>query len=140
MSWSTYLPILALFSLALIRYWKKTYTRLPPGPPRAFAFGNALQLQISHSWLYYRDLANKYGSSFLFTDGYVMYQFDSVNLLVGDVLSLMVFGQPIIILSSLQAAEDILVKRSASFSGRPNLSMCGDLFVQNLPFEDYLYR
>jgi hypothetical protein len=40
-----------------------------------------------------------------------------------------VFGQPIITLNSLQAIEDLVVKKSAIFSGRPHLTMCQDLSV-----------
>jgi hypothetical protein len=45
----------------------------------------------------------------------------------GDVVSVDVLGHPIVILSSLNAIEDLLVKKSAILSGRPSLSMAGDL-------------
>lgn len=45
----------------------------------------------------------------------------------GDVVSVDVLGHPIVILNSFKAIEDLLVKKSAIFSGRPHLSMAGDL-------------
>lgn len=47
----------------------------------------------------------------------------------GDVVYFDVFGQPLIALNSLQAVEDLVVKKSAIFCGRPHLTMCQDLSV-----------
>jgi len=42
-------------------------------------------------------------------------------------VSVEVLGHPIVILSSIEAIEDLVVKKSAIFSGRPVLPMAGDL-------------
>lgn len=43
-------------------YARRTLSKLlPPGPPRELLLGNARQLKVSHSWLYFSDLAEKYG-------------------------------------------------------------------------------
>jgi hypothetical protein len=41
-------------------------------------------------------------------------------------------GQPIIILNSLKACEDLLEKRSAIYSGRPVLQFAGEMYVGRL--------
>jgi hypothetical protein len=38
-------------------------------------------------------------------------------------------GQPIIILNSLKACEDLLEKRSAIYSGRPVLQFAGEMYA-----------
>ena len=35
--------------------------RLPPGPKPEFLFGNARQVPTSYSWIYYANLAKKFG-------------------------------------------------------------------------------
>jgi len=46
---------------------------------------------------------------------------------VGDVVHVRVFGQPIVVLNSYEAIEQVIVKNSSNFGGRPRLTMCGDL-------------
>lgn len=41
----------------------------------------------------------------------------------GDVVYLNVLGQPMVVLNSLQAAQDLLDKRSANYSDRPDSVM-----------------
>ena len=45
----------------------------------------------------------------------------------GDVVYLEAMGQPIIVLNSMKAITDLMVKKSALLSGRPYLAMLGDL-------------
>ena len=47
--------------------------------------------------------------------------------LAGDISSVTVFGQTLVILNSAQAATDILDKKSATYSDRPVLQMGGEL-------------
>ena len=35
--------------------------RLPPGPKQELLFGNARQIPPSHSWIYYANLAKRFG-------------------------------------------------------------------------------
>lgn len=46
---------------------------------------------------------------------------------LGDVVHVSVFGQPIVALNSYEVIEDVIVKHSSKFSGRPELTMCGEL-------------
>lgn len=76
---------------------------LPPGPRPLPILGNALQIPSStdRSWLKFSEWAKQYG----------------------DVVHLNILGQPIIILSSIGAATDLLVKRGAIYSDRPRFTM-----------------
>lgn len=47
----------------------------------------------------------------------------------GDVVYLDVIGQPLVILSSMQAVEDLVVRESSIFSARPILTMVSDLYM-----------
>ncbi|KAJ6611718.1 cytochrome P450 [Mycena sp. CBHHK59/15] len=57
----------------------------------------------------------------------------------GEITYLNIFGQPIVILSALGPATDLLEKRSSIYSDRPHLVMAGDLvgFDQGMPFAPY---
>ena len=45
----------------------------------------------------------------------------------GDIVSLSIFGRTLIILNSVEAANDLLYKKSSIYSDRPHLPMRGDL-------------
>lgn len=49
------------------------------------------------------------------------------SLIEGDVAYMEAFGQPIIILSSYDAAYDLFVKRSSIYSDRPRFPVCREL-------------
>jgi len=49
------------------------------------------------------------------------------HVLSGDVVHFRVFNDHIIALNSLEAIEDLIIKKSPSFSARPRLPMCTDL-------------
>ena len=46
---------------------------------------------------------------------------------LGDVVSITIFGQRMIILNTIQASVDLLEKKGAQYSDRPVLHMCGTL-------------
>lgn len=60
----------------------------------------------------------------------------------GDVSSVTVFGQRIVILSSVEVAVDLLEKRGAIYSDRPKMPMVGELmtWAQSLVFSPYGLR
>ena len=101
---------------------------LPPGPRALPIIGNALDIPGSMPWKTFRDLSKKYGTSFL-----VLYSFDFIYSrickYIGDVMLLRVPGQSIVVLGSAQAANDLLDKRSDSYSSRHRTLML-DLYVQ----------
>jgi hypothetical protein len=79
----------------------------PPGPRPLPILGNALDMPKSYYWVGYNDWAKEYG----------------------DLIHTQVFGQHYILLNSLEAAEDLLEKRSAIYSSRPRLPMIVELCV-----------
>lgn len=108
---STYLAVaelvLVVFVLALlVRFVRsKPTARLPPGP-RGFPFiGNLLDMPTEQEWFTFA----RWGETW------------------GDICSVTVLGQPLIILNSAKAAFEMLDKKSAIYSDRPALQMGGEL-------------
>ncbi|KAF5309415.1 hypothetical protein D9619_012388 [Psilocybe cf. subviscida] len=96
---------------------------LPPGPKGYPLIGNVFGMPTSHQWLTYAKWAKVYG----------------------DVFSFEVLGQRIIILSSLEAVQELFEKRSANYSSRPRLPMLVELmgfdYVQGfLPYGPWWRR
>ncbi|KAK1765113.1 cytochrome P450 [Phialemonium atrogriseum] len=83
---------------------------LPPGPKPAPLIGNIHQLPKRLQWLHLYHWSKKYG----------------------PVMHLSMGGQPLIILSTHQAAHDLLNRRSARYSDRPRLVMAGELVTKNM--------
>ncbi|KAH9898437.1 cytochrome P450 [Cubamyces lactineus] len=88
-------------ALVLVRRRRQptTYPRclpLPPGPKRQPILGNALDIPLSKQWLTFQRWAEIYG----------------------DIFSISLLGQPVIVLNSVKAAKDLLDKRSAIYSDR----------------------
>ncbi|OCH93180.1 cytochrome P450 [Obba rivulosa] len=78
---------------------------LPPGPSPLPFIGNVRDIPPSHEWITYAKWAKTYG----------------------DVMHISVFGKSLVLLSSLDAAKDLLEKRSAVTSDRPHFAMISDL-------------
>lgn len=116
-------------SIALARWWtKRAAGKRPPGPVGEPILGNARQIPAEYSWMRYTELAKQFGPCFLglYLNAWIVTDFRGH---LGDVLYLTAMGQPIVILSSPKAISDLIVKKSAVFSGRPYLAMLGDLYV-----------
>ncbi|KAJ7874655.1 cytochrome P450 [Mycena leptocephala] len=79
---------------------------LPPGPKKRFFFGNLLDVPATFQWKVYKEWSK---------------QLDS------DIFHLDLAGTPLIVLSSLEATEALLDKRSVLYSDRPHLPMVMDL-------------
>lgn len=106
---------LALLLVLLLRHiYSRPSARgrlpLPPGPPGAPPIGNVLQTPKEAPWIHYFDLSKQYG----------------------EVMHLNMAGQPVMILNSLQAAQDLLSRRGAQYSDRPHLVVAGDLVTRGL--------
>lgn len=56
----------------------------------------------------------------------------SYRLEIGPISSVTVFGQHIVILNDLQLAVDLFDRKSSVFSDRPELVMCGQMYVLSL--------
>ncbi|AEO59410.1 hypothetical protein MYCTH_2307682 [Thermothelomyces thermophilus ATCC 42464] len=83
---------------------------LPPGPKPAPLIGNLHQLPKSLQWFQLYHWSKKYG----------------------PIMHLSMGGQPLIILSTHQAAHDLLNKRSARYSDRPRMVMSGELVTRGM--------
>jgi hypothetical protein len=96
--------LVTLTVIVFVYMKKRSSLPLPPGPPALPIIGNAHQAPRSYPWLQYHDWAKTYG----------------------PVIYLNMLGQSLIILTTSQAAHDLLAKRGAKFSDRPRLVVsCG---------------
>ncbi|TFK41265.1 cytochrome P450 [Crucibulum laeve] len=97
--------------LVSLVYWRwRSYKRrrglpLPPGPKGWPIIGNVYDIPHDHAWLTYA----QWGKTF------------------GDIIYMDVFGTETIVLNSLQAAIELLEKRSANYTDRPDMIMANDL-------------
>ncbi|KAF7343523.1 Cytochrome P450 [Mycena sanguinolenta] len=90
---------------------------LPPGPRGLPIVGNILDLRRTDSWLNFAKLGEVWG----------------------EILSLTVLGRTMIIINSLEIAEDLLETHGANFSERPVMPMAGELIGFNnvIPLVQY---
>ncbi|KAJ6532740.1 cytochrome P450 [Mycena vulgaris] len=95
---------LSILSLGLARRNRSRGVR-PPGPPGLPVIGNALQIPQDRQWLKWAEWKEKYG----------------------DVIRISILGTPAIVLSSMQAAIDLLESRGNIYSDRPTATMAGEL-------------
>lgn len=84
---------------------KRAFASLPPGPKGLPFIGNVLDMPSEKEWQTFA----RWGETW------------------GDICSVTVLGQPLIILNSAKAVIDILEKKSAIYSDRPTLQMGGEL-------------
>ncbi|KAL2178434.1 cytochrome P450 [Thermothelomyces heterothallicus CBS 202.75] len=106
---------LLLGAVVLLVVGRVLFTRrpahpLPPGPRPAPLIGNLHQLPKSLQWFHLYHWSKKYG----------------------PIMHLSMGGQPLIILSTHQAAHDLLNKRSARYSDRPRMVMSGELVTRGM--------
>ncbi|KAI0267866.1 cytochrome P450 oxidoreductase [Gloeopeniophorella convolvens] len=99
-----WIPLLGLIGILWARS-RANRRLLPPGPRGVPLLGNVLGLPKDYGWLHWAKFKDAYG----------------------PISSIYVMGQPIIILNSLQACEDLLKRRSPIYSGRPVLQFAGEM-------------
>ncbi|THU84110.1 cytochrome P450 [Dendrothele bispora CBS 962.96] len=104
----TYLDIilaaLAVYGITRV-VSKRSSLPLPPGPRRLPIIGNLFDMPMSKEW----ETFSKWGKEY------------------GDVVSVTVLGQSIVILNSVKPAIDMLDRSSAIYSDRPVIPMAGEL-------------
>lgn len=83
---------------------------LPPGPKPAPLIGNLLQMPKSYLWRYFHSMSKQYG----------------------PIMHFNVAGQSIVILSTYEAAHELLNRRSSKFSDRPRMVMAGELVCKGM--------
>ncbi|KAJ7479154.1 cytochrome P450 [Mycena latifolia] len=105
-AWATLL--LALVSILYTVRSRKARSKLPlpPGPKKTPLLGNLLDIPAAHPWETYMAWSKEYNS---------------------DILHLDLAGKSLIVLSSVEATEDLLEKRSAIYSDRARLPMLTEL-------------
>ncbi|KAJ7823701.1 cytochrome P450 [Mycena olivaceomarginata] len=102
---------LVVLGAILLKHFKtKRGTKLPPGPPGIFFFGNLFQLS-SRVWL----------------------KFTSWKT-YGSVVYLDIAGQPIIVLNNAKAAADLLDRRALIYSDRPGNIVASEMMTGGLFF------
>ncbi|KAJ4474244.1 cytochrome P450 [Lentinula aciculospora] len=97
--------LISLISISIVRSRRRT-AQLPPGPPRNWILGNLLDL--------------------LKTDN-LLASVDSWQDIYGDIVSLECFGVTVIFLNTLECCVDLLERRAANYSHRPNMPFVRDL-------------
>ena len=108
-------PIIALVLLLLTTksiIWTRSSRRLslPPGPKPLPLIGNLHQMPKNLQWLEFYRWSCEYG----------------------PIMHLSMAGQPLILLSTNQAAQDLLSRRSAQYSDRPRMVMAGELVTKGM--------
>lgn len=98
------LVVLALVLVKLILQSKRT-PPLPPGPKGYPLIGNVLDMPTEREWLTFANWGDAWG----------------------DICSVTVMGQPIVVLNSRRVVCEILDKKSSIYSDRPVLQMGGEL-------------
>ncbi|KAF8152982.1 cytochrome P450 [Crassisporium funariophilum] len=98
--------ILAAFALLLVKkVFGKKLAPFPPGPAKMPLIENLLDMPASQEWFTFA----KWGKEW------------------GDIVSVSVFGQQIVILNSVASAIEMLDRKSSIYSDRPLVPMGGEL-------------
>ncbi|KAJ7084813.1 cytochrome P450 [Mycena belliarum] len=98
---------------------------LPPGPRGLPFLGNVHQVPKTNMWTTFSDWASIYGNI--------------ISLPVRDIFYFRIIGRHFIVLSTAEAANELLVKRSSIYSDRPRFVMAGRLIGRetSLIFSSY---
>ncbi|KAI0655730.1 cytochrome P450 [Cubamyces menziesii] len=93
---------------AVVKTWRRDRRKLPPGPRGIPLLGNVLQTPATSPERAFADWAKIYG----------------------DVIYVRLFRTPMVVLNSIEAARDLLDKRSSIYSDRPRMVLLAELLGQ----------
>lgn len=102
--------VIVAYLICILILDKGSSLPLPPGPKPAPLIGNIHQLPKSLQWFHLYHWSKDYG----------------------PIMHLSMGGQPLVILSTHQAAHDLLNRRSARYSDRPRMVMSGELVTKGM--------
>ncbi|KAF5355230.1 hypothetical protein D9758_005996 [Tetrapyrgos nigripes] len=91
--------------------------QLPPGPKGWPIIGNLLDVPGKHPWFVYEKWGKRYG----------------------PIISMNVFGQPIVVINSYSIAKELLDRRGTKYSSRPQIPMINlmNFNVANMALQPY---
>ena len=129
-SWYT-VPVAGVI-LFLLRFYRRHVSfsarsrglPLPPGPPGLPILGNLREVQAKYPWKVYHELGKTYGMAS--SNGLrkvILTKLTRAPLLTGDIVYLNVVGQSLLVLNDFKTAVELLDRRSAIYSSRPNSKM-----------------
>ncbi|KAF5346843.1 hypothetical protein D9756_010614 [Leucocoprinus leucothites] len=98
--------LLAILVLVALVFWNRSKKRYPPGPKHLPLLGNLLDIPRCHAYKKFTKYSKELDSDIIYVDA---------------------AGQPIIVLSSLKACNDLLSKRSNIYSDRFHQTMSFEL-------------
>lgn len=120
----------AVWCLYLVRanFFKVRRLPFPPGPTTSW-FGR-VKLPQTYQWLTYAKWGEVYGASLSPNIRWfrlLLVCTPAFHLFTGDVIYIYVFGNPILVLNSAEAVNDLLERRSGNYSSRPVRTMINEL-------------
>ena len=83
-------------------------------------------MPTSHEWLTFAKWGDQWGK-IVHCTLYITIDAYTVSLMAGEIMSVNLLGQRMVILNSAEFASELLEKRSAIYSDRPTLTMSGEL-------------
>ena len=127
-AWQAAAAVLLLLVLRAVIV-RKRRGPMPPGPPGWPIIGNVLDIPLDYSWHTFAKWAERWGECRRCLTLAVVSLHTAFPRLacIGDLMSIVLLGQPMIIINSYKHAYELLERRSAIYSDRPHMIMAGDV-------------